>query len=115
MTLLNLLLIALVCVMIVDLSGFVQSIKSLISTKLTNGKITTNSFRIKPFDCSLCMTFWCSIIYIIFNGEFTLINVVYICILSFFTDTLKQLLLLIKDVFNKLIDKTYELFIDKDR
>ena len=115
MILLKLLLIALVNVMIIDLTDFIPSVKRLLSRLLTKGNITTDSFRIKPLDCSLCMTFWCSLLYIISSGQFTLFNLAYICILAFLTDSLRQMLLLIKDTLNKLIDKYYELFIDKTR
>lgn len=108
MTFLNLTLICLVCVVIIDLSGFVNSLKRLISKILTKSRIPTTDFSIKPFDCSLCMTFWCCILYTIFTNEFTLVNLAYICILSFMTDTIRQGLLLLKDLLNKLIDTIYD-------
>lgn len=115
MMLLNLTLICLVCVVIIDLSGFMQSLKRFISNVLTKRKVTTTDFSLKPFDCSFCMTFWCCILYTIVNGEFTLIHLGYICLLAFMTDTIRQFLLLIKDMFNKLIDTIYGLYIDKAR
>lgn len=115
MMFLKLLIIASVVVLTIDLSGFVKSLKSFISLKLTKGKIDSNSFSIKPFDCSYCMTFWCGLLYTIVSGEFTLVNLLWVCLIPFFTDVIRQSLLLIKDTLNKLIDKYYELLIDKTR
>lgn len=114
MMFLRLIIIACVVVLTIDISGFVQSLKRFISLKLTKGKIDSNSFSIKPFDCSYCMTFWCGLLFTIVSGEFTLVNLLYVCLVPFFTDTIRQTLLLIKDTLNKLIDKYYELLIDKE-
>lgn len=104
----NLLLIALVNVMIIDLTDFIPSVKRLLSRLLTKGNITTDSFRIKPLDCSLCMTFWCSILYLILVGEVTLVNIFFAVLLPIFTDVFRQFILFIKDLCIKCIDKLYD-------
>ena len=53
----NLLLINLIISYIIDISGAVDSIKSTIKKVLTKGKMSDPNYNIKPFDCSLCMTF----------------------------------------------------------
>ena len=65
MILLKLLCIQLICVLIIDISGFIDSVKWGVSKWLTKGKIQTTDYRIKPFDCSLCMTWWSCLIYMI--------------------------------------------------
>lgn len=112
MMLLNLLLIALVCVLIIDISGFVDTIKSLISKLLTNSKFNTTNFRIRPFDCSFCMTFWVGLVYILVTQQFTLVTLALILIMSFITEPLHQLLLLIKDLILKIINYIYDRYID---
>lgn len=103
--LLDLIIICLVNVLIIDISGFIPSIKSLISKILTNKQIDTVNYRLKPFDCSFCMTFWTGLIYTIVIGQFTLVNLLIILLLAFMTEPLYRLLLLIKDTMLKLIDK----------
>lgn len=111
---LKLLIITIVVVLLIDISGFISSIKSFISKKLTNNKIDTINFSFKPFDCSYCMSFWIGLIYVIVTNEFTFLNLLYVCLIPMFTDFIRQTLLLMKDLLNKLIEKIYELLIDKD-
>ena len=105
MILLKLTIICLVHVLIIDISGFVQSIKSLISKLLTNKQIDTTNFSLKPFDCSFCMTFWTGLLYTLVIGQFTLVNLLIILLLAFMTEPIYRTLLLIKDMILKIIDK----------
>lgn len=109
MTLINLLLIQLILVFIIDLSGVMNSIKYFISKYLTKGKIISDNFRIKPFDCSLCMTFWTSLIYLWLTNSFTLPYISASCLLAFLTPLAKDTLLLVKDLITKLINTIYKI------
>lgn len=111
MMFLRLIIIACVVVLTIDLSGFIKSLKSFISLKLTKGKIDSNSFSIKPFDCSYCMTFWCSLLYITIAGQLTLVNILFALLCAYFSDVVRQLLIFVKDLCIKCIDKLYEWFI----
>lgn len=64
MVYINILCLAYVVTYIVDISGIIDSIKWALGRWL-NIKVG----RIKPFDCSLCMTWWAGLIYIIAIGE----------------------------------------------
>lgn len=110
--LLNLFLIALVSVLIIDISGFIDSFKLLISKWLTKSKFQSNQFRIKPFDCSFCMTFWVGLIFTLAVGQFTLLNLATILLMAYMTEPIKQLLILVKDLLIKLIDVIYGKVID---
>lgn len=105
---LNLLDIWVICVVVIDISGFIDSIKYGISYILTKGKLPTTNYRIKPFDCSFCMNFWISLIYIICIGQFSISVVAFILILSVFTPILKDFIILLKDICIKIIDKYYD-------
>lgn len=105
MTVLNLIIISLVNVLIIDISGFIDSVKSLISKVLTNKQIDTTNFSLKPFDCSFCMTFWTGLLYTLVIGQFTLVNLLIILLLAFMTEPVYRILLLIKDMILKIIDK----------
>lgn len=108
MIFLKLLIINLVVILIVDLSGFVQSLKRAVSRLFTKGKFNTDNYRIKPFDCSYCMTFWSLLLYLLLTHELTFITVFYTIVITHFTDVTKQVLLLLKDLSIKLIDTIYD-------
>lgn len=106
MNMIDLLFISVIIVFIIDLSGIMPNIKGMISLLLTNGKIRKTDYSIKPFDCSLCMTFWIGLIYtLIFNP--TISYLCFVCLLSFFTEVIKNILYFMKDVINELITKMY--------
>lgn len=106
---LNLFIIAVITVFIIDISGFVNEVKLMISKWLTKGKIISADWDLKPFTCSLCMTFWIGLIYIICLNQFTLLNLLLVCVFSFLTPVINETLLLIKDLIIKLINKIRDL------
>lgn len=112
MILLNILVINLALILVIDLSGFVPSVKRLISKWLTKNQIETDSFRIRPFDCSYCMTFWCTLLFIIVTGQFTFLNLLLVIIVTHLTDVTRQTMLLIKDLLLKIINTAYDKLID---
>lgn len=104
---LNLFLITLITVLIIDISGFINSIKFLIS-KILKIKDYRN-IRLKPIDCSFCMNFWLGIIYLFITSNITLLNLSIVLLLSFSTETLKDVLTMIKDILTKIINEIYTL------
>lgn len=105
---LKLLIINLAIILVIDLSGFVTNIKHKLSRLLTKDKISTTEFRMRPFDCSFCMTFWCLLAYVVYTQQFTFITVFYIVVITHFTDVTKQVLLLLKDIAVKIINTIYD-------
>ena len=93
--------ILIICVLVIDISGFVHSIKVAIGKYL---KISPNSFRIKPFDCSFCMTFWASMIYLLVVGRFSLVNIAVVLLLCCLTTPLKNLVMSVRDKLTKWMD-----------
>lgn len=112
MTLINLFLIALIVVFIVDISGAVDSLKSGIKWVLTKKQMSGSDYRLKPLDCSLCMTFWSCLIYLFVIGEFTLPYITVACLLAAFSDIIKNYILLVGDILTKMNQLIYKL-IDK--
>ena len=92
----NILLIGLIMVFALDVSGFYQEITSIISGWMTNGKIK-KPIMIKPFCCSLCMTFWLSLIYTIVMNQFSIPMMAYCCLVAFLTPVFNDLLVLLAD------------------
>ena len=100
---LELLLLTVIVCFVVDISGFIDTIKSLIWKWVFNGKREYREFRLKPLDCSLCMTFWIGIIWIsIF--EFTLFNLLFVCLFAMMSEEITQILSTIKYLIHRLID-----------
>ena len=93
--------ILIISVIVIDISGFVHSIKAAIGKFLG---ISPNSFRIKPFDCSFCMTFWVSVIYLLVVGRFTLLNIAVVLLLCCLTTPLKNLVMSVRDKLTKWMD-----------
>lgn len=79
---LDLLLLCLIIVCIIDLSGAVQSLKAVMGRRL---KADPEHIRIKPLDCSKCMTFWVGSIYSLAVGQLTLGLLLYILTLALLT------------------------------
>lgn len=94
----NLLLIAICVVMIVDISGFIDSVKIGLKRWLgIRGGVT-----LKPFDCSFCMTHWTGLIYLLFTG-FTLQSYALLLFISVLTPTIASAILLIREILDFII------------
>ena len=100
----DLILVALVTIYIVDLSGFTETWLSFLS-HYKGRKIT----ELKPFSCSLCMVWWVCLIYAAIVGNLTIPVVALIAFLSLLSVPCGQLLLLIREVFLKVINKLMDL------
>ena len=108
MTYLNILLIAFIAVFIIDISGVVDHITAAIAGWLTKGAVK-KPFQLKPFTCSLCMTFWTSIIYVICIGEWSAIITAYICLIAFLTPRIADLMRVVDALLAKLFSNLIEL------
>lgn len=84
MTYLNIFLIAVICTFCLDVSGFVDEVTSMISGWMTKG-VVKKPFQLKPFTCSLCSTFWISLIYVLYTGQFSLLVMTWICVCAWLT------------------------------
>lgn len=100
----NILLIALITVFALDVSGFYQEMTSIISGWLTNGQIK-KPIELKPFSCSLCSTFWVSLIYIIVVNAFSLAMLAYVCLVAYMTPVFADIMFLFMETLKKIIQK----------
>lgn len=75
---LKLYLLSVICCLIIDISGFLPSIKKFISKTgrfyhlpfLYN--IDAHSIQLKPLDCSMCMSFWSGIAFLYIHNAVTI-------------------------------------------
>lgn len=88
----DILLLSLVVIFIVDLSGFTETWLAALSKWLGR---TVRS--VKPFSCSLCMTWWCGLAYAIITKTISIPIVAYIAALSYFSFTISQVLIFIHE------------------
>lgn len=115
----DILCIATIAVFIIDCSGVIDAIKGAIApllTKYLGIKITPDRLRIKPFDCSLCSTFWAGVIYLLVVGAFTIPNLLYVCMCAYCTIIIKSAIELADEAIstilymaNKLLNKIQSL------
>ena len=96
----DLILIQIICVNIVDISGVVSHIENAIARALK-----LKSVSIHLIECSYCVTHWCCVIYILFNGALSLKSYAIVLVLCFLTTVTKDLLWGIRDILVKLVSK----------
>jgi hypothetical protein len=93
--------IQIIAVFIIDLSGILDQ-----TERLTGKKIP------KPFSCSLCMTWWANLIYLIAVDYFSLPMIAFAAILAFFAPATGGWMVFVKDflagIQNKIIRKLFK-------
>ena len=99
----NCLFITIIWVVILDQLHFWDDITSVISGWMTNGKIK-KPITLKPFNCSVCMSFWTNLAYIIITNQFSILMVLYILILSWVTPIINSILSFVINAVLKLIN-----------
>lgn len=93
-----------VVVFIVDLSGFTDFLLKRISRFTTrHGYPAVKSLR--PITCSTCMTWWCCLLWALIRKDFTLPIVAYSAALSFFSFTLEQFFIFLRELLTNAIAK----------
>ena len=97
----DLALITLIVVYLVDLSGGINSLKQFIWKYCLDGKGRyPYSFRLRPLDCSLCLTWWTGLVYLCVTQEFSLESVALVAMFSYFSSQLAFLLRLVSEMIN---------------
>ena len=98
--LIDLILIQIICVNIVDISGVVSHIENAIARMLSLKRVS-----IHLIECSYCVTHWCCVIYLLFNGALSLKTYAIVLVLCFLTTVTKDLLWGVRDRLIKLVSK----------
>ena len=105
----NLFLIQAIVVSLVDLSGFVDTVKHWLYRWLWKG-YPYRDFDFKPWSCDYCMTHHIGLLYLLIVGKWSLATYAILLALCFFAPLLKDVFILIKDTVVKLIDIIYKTF-----
>ena len=85
-------------VVLVFLSGFVDSIDEFVQKKWKFHHLP------KPFSCSLCTTWWASLIYVLATGQLSLLSIVLCLANAHLTEITTPLITLIKNALLKIIE-----------
>ena len=102
---LDLFLIAVIVVIIIDISGITLSIKSSIKRLLTRGRMSDPNYSLKPLDCSFCMTFWTGLVWLLVTHSFSLWMLTYLLLLCVMTPVIRDVIILVRELFIKIIKK----------
>lgn len=97
---LNLIYLQILLVLIIDISGFSDTLTNWISKYL---KVSPDNLDLRPFTCSLCMQTWIGLFYLLFSGQFSLSLFTFNMILAFLTPVTMEMLLTIKDLLIRII------------
>lgn len=94
----QLLFVAAVVIFIVDLSGFTDTLLD-IASNIRKARVES----LRPFSCSLCMTWWCCLAWSLIVGEFSLPVVAYCAGLSAMSFPISQFFIFIREGLNRLV------------
>lgn len=94
----QLLLVAFIVIFIVDLSGFTDTLLDIVS-KVKGHRVES----LRPFTCSLCMTWWCCLIWSLCSGHFTLSVIAFSAALAALSFPLAQVFIFIREGLNRLV------------
>lgn len=99
-TIIDLLLIQFIIVNIIDISGFIQEMESMIARWLK-----VKSVHIpKPFSCSYCLCWWTGLVYLMVTGNLTLIYTAILLMICALSTTTADIIWLVKDIITKIIN-----------
>ena len=96
----DLALIMCIWVFIVDLADFRGTVLD-IASRFLGGPVKS----LKPITCSLCMTWWTGLAYLIVTGRLSIPGVALVAAASILTQPVGAFLGAVLDLVNKLIDK----------
>lgn len=82
MILINVFLITTIVCFIVDVSGFVDNIKRGIWRLIMGKDKPFQEYRLPPIDCSLCLSFWSGLIYLLCVGQFNIPMIGFVCLMA---------------------------------
>ena len=102
--LLDLFLIALILVVITDISGFPEDGLAPLFRKITGSKKGVPS---KIFTCSFCQTNWVGLFYLIVTGQLSLASYAIVLLFATMTPVIYMGVLFLKHLFTKIIEWLY--------
>lgn len=97
---LKLLEIAVIVTIIIDISGIVTDIKKMIGRILGIQNVS-----IKLIECSFCVNWWLSLLYIYVTNNLTLSTILFVLLCSTLTPIIQDVIYLIRDIIGFILHK----------
>lgn len=97
----DLIMVALITIYIVDISGFTDSWRDALARMLHVSRLRS----LKPFDCSLCMTWWVCLVYAFCMGRISLGTIAFSALLSHLSNPISSALIFIREWMTWLVNK----------
>lgn len=107
---LKLFFISLIWTLILDLCGFALTVDKLLYRIFYKGRAFRDDAHFPPFDCSLCMTWWTGLLFLILNHSLTIFYIMILLVFAWSTTIQKDLVITVKDIIIKLVDIIYKTF-----
>lgn len=92
-------------VFVVDLSGFTQSWKGALARWL---RVDPDRLKVKPLDCSLCMTWWVTLAVTLAEGRLGLDTACFCGLCALLADVMGSATILVKDVVIAALDAVFK-------
>lgn len=102
----DLIYVTLIVIFIVDVSGFTESWKGALRRIIGARELR----QLKPFDCSLCMTWWSCIGYSLWQHTFSLETLAVIALLSLLSYPISQLMVFVRESLLTIINQFYNIW-----
>lgn len=103
----DLMLIQLSCVLVTDVAGAVEGILEPLVKKVTGARVGKLG---KPFNCSLCQTFWLGLLYLILTHQLGIASFALLLAVSCTARVTLALYHLCEDFVLKMVDVLYDYF-----
>ena len=101
--LIDILMIAWLCVFVIDCTTILPDFEEWV--KSHRGWWCRTYQNRKPFTCSLCMSWWLSLAWILINNRFTLPFIAFAAIVAFLTPQIKGIVQLLVDCMQRCITR----------
>ena len=103
----GLLTIQVIMVLLIDVTGVVEDLLTPLVRWITGAKVGSIG---RPLSCSLCMTFWTGVIWLLCTGHFGLVNLMLLLLLACTTNITLTLFHLVTDFVLKMVGTIYDFF-----
>lgn len=105
----NILLIATICVIVTDCTDFFEYVKHWIWKFAFNNSKPYRDFEIKILQCSLCQTWWLSLIYLIISHHITLPYITLSLLAAYMTPIINTSLIFVKELCATFFDILFKM------
>ena len=102
MVYLNIFALSVIVVFIIDVSGVIEELRPFVNERILHRDADA---RLKPFDCSLCMTFWTGVIYVCLFAGFSFPRIAAVCLAAAMVRNIGEAVFIIRKIGEKLLSK----------